>query len=60
LFTLHAVLKGSLKIDSNSEVHKPFHTVVLSSDENEGGVAVEAVEDNTEFLLASCHSVFGM
>lgn len=47
------VLKGSVIVNpgSNSQKEEPFHTLVLSTAQNETGVAIQAVEDETEFVL---------
>ncbi|TFK88697.1 hypothetical protein K466DRAFT_488422 [Polyporus arcularius HHB13444] len=44
---------GALQIGSESEPHKPFHTLVLSAAPGENGVQLTATEENTEFVLAS-------
>ncbi len=49
--TLIAVWSGALKIGSESEPHKPFHTLVLSAAPGENGVQLTATEENTEFVL---------
>ena len=48
----HEALSGSLKVGSpDSEPQKPYHTLVLSANANETGVALTATEDNTEAIL---------
>lgn len=56
MYIIHTVLKGTLKIgDTDSEPLEAFHTLVFSSAKNETGVAITAVEDNTEAILVSGH-----
>ncbi|KIJ44108.1 hypothetical protein M422DRAFT_30627 [Sphaerobolus stellatus SS14] len=48
------IIKGNIIVNpSNSESKKeePFNTLVLSAGANETGVAIQALEDNTEFVL---------
>ncbi|KAF9005605.1 RmlC-like cupin domain-containing protein [Cyathus striatus] len=45
------ILKGSLSISSDNTAYGAFHTLVLSSDDSQTGVAVTALEDSTEFVL---------
>lgn len=45
------ILKGSVRIGSETQAQKPFHTIVLSSNRDETGVSLTATEDNTEFVL---------
>jgi len=47
------ILKGAVKIGKDPKVHPSFHTLVLSSEENQNGVEIEAVEDGTELCLIS-------
>lgn len=47
-------IKGGIKVnagDANSLKEEPFTTLVLSAEANQTGVAIEAVEDGTEFVL---------
>lgn len=46
-----AALNGSLKVGEEPTVHEAFYTLVLSGDENEGGVKLTALEDNTEAVV---------
>ena len=36
---------------SDSLEEEPYHTLVLSQGQNESGVAIQATEDETEFVL---------
>jgi len=47
------ILNGSIKVGGEDQVHKQYHTVVLSSDANQNGVRIEALEDNTDVCLIS-------
>jgi len=48
-------LKGSVLVNpsSGAKAHGAYHTLVLSTKQGEDGVALEAAEDNTEFVLIS-------
>ncbi|KAF8507232.1 RmlC-like cupin domain-containing protein [Gautieria morchelliformis] len=47
------ILKGKIKVNSAAESleEEPYHTLVLSSERNQTGVAVEATEDETELVI---------
>lgn len=47
------VLKGKVKVnpESDSLEETPYHTLVLSGEKNESGVAIQATEDDTEIVL---------
>ncbi|KAK7693616.1 hypothetical protein QCA50_003185 [Cerrena zonata] len=47
------ILKGSLSIGDNEEKHDAFHTLVLSSDNEQDGVKITAAEDGTELILVA-------
>lgn len=48
----HLVLKGSISIGSDPKpIYEAFHTVVLSSEEDQSGVAVSTVEKETELVI---------
>ncbi|EIW60491.1 uncharacterized protein TRAVEDRAFT_145916 [Trametes versicolor FP-101664 SS1] len=46
-------LKGAVRVGSDSTVHGPFHTLVLSAAPDETGIEFTATEDNTEFILCA-------
>jgi quercetin 2,3-dioxygenase len=46
-------LKGSIAVGTEADAHDAFHTLVLSSEGNETGVAITAKVDNTELILVS-------
>lgn len=48
---LQPVLKGSLAIGSVTDAHAAFHTLVLSVENDQTGVSVTALEDETELIL---------
>ncbi|KAM6500562.1 RmlC-like cupin domain containing protein [Amanita muscaria] len=45
------ILKGAISVGSDPTRHEAFHTLVLSSDENQTGVSVTALEKGTEYVL---------
>jgi len=47
------ILKGNILVnpEADSMKEEPFHTLVLSAGKNETGVAIQATEDETEFVL---------
>jgi len=47
------ILKGSLKVGSDTVQQNHFYTLVLSANDNEDGVAIEATDDTTEFILVA-------
>jgi len=47
------ILKGSIKVGKDPKVYPSFHTLVLSTEEQQNGVDIEAVEDGTELCLIS-------
>jgi quercetin 2,3-dioxygenase len=46
-------LKGSIKLGKDPKVHQVFHTLVLSAEDNEDGVNIEALEDGTDLCLVT-------
>jgi len=44
-------LKGKVKIGDSSEIYDAYNTLVLSTDEKQDGVAVEAVDGPAELVL---------
>lgn len=48
---MHTALNGKIAVGDSKDIHDPFHTLVLSADSKETGVAIAAVEDNTDFVL---------
>ena len=44
-------LKGSIAIGNEPEKHEQYNTLVMSANKNETGIAVTALEDETEFIL---------
>lgn len=60
---LSAALKGSVSIGTQPEKHEQYYTLVLSSNSNETGIEVTALEDDTEFILvhnSSFHSALSL
>lgn len=53
---LCVALKGAVRVGSDSTVHGPFHTLVLSAAPDETGIELTATEDNTEFILVCLSS----
>ena len=51
--TITIVLKGKVKVNPgpDSLEEEPYHTLVLSGEQNQSGVAIEATEDETELVL---------
>jgi len=48
----HLVLKGSISIGSDPKlIYEAFYTLVLSSEQDQTGVAVSTVEKDTEFVI---------
>jgi len=45
------ILNGKITIGDSSATHDAFHTLVLSTDDQETGVSVTALEGNTDFVL---------
>lgn len=50
-FITRIALKGSLQVGEEPTAHEAFHTLVLSGDENEGGVKLTALADDTEAVV---------
>ena len=46
-------MSGGLRIGSDSTVHEPYHTLVLSADSTQNGVELIATEENTQLMLVS-------
>ncbi|EIM89891.1 pirin domain-containing protein [Stereum hirsutum FP-91666 SS1] len=46
-------LKGSISIGTQPEKYEQYYTLVLSSNSNETGISVTALEDDTEFVLVA-------
>lgn len=55
---LHTALKGSISIGTQPEKHEQYYTLVLSSNSNETGISVTALEDNTEFILVRTSTLY--
>ncbi|KAF5381025.1 hypothetical protein D9615_003913 [Tricholomella constricta] len=47
------ILKGKVTVGSESNTHDAFHTLVFSSNANETGVSITALEEQTELLLVA-------
>jgi len=47
------ILKGAVAIGDDPERHEAFHTLVFSADQNETGIKITALEDNTEGILVA-------
>lgn len=45
------IMKGSVRVGSESISHNSFHTLVLSAEDDQDGVKLTATEDDTEFIL---------
>lgn len=47
------VLKGKVKVNAatDSLEEEPYHTLVLSQEQNQTGVAIQATEDETELVV---------
>ena len=45
------ILKGRVKVGSDEEDHKEFHTLVFSAKPDQDGVSLEGLEDGTELVL---------
>ena len=53
VFIWTLALKGAVNVGDDPIAHEPFHTLVLSQEDNETGVKLTAAEDGTELVLVS-------
>jgi len=44
-------MNGKVAVGDSSTAHDAFHTLVLSADDQETGVTVTALENDTDFVL---------
>lgn len=55
---VYIALKGSISIGTQPEKHEQYYTLVLSSNSNETGISVTALEDDTEFVLVRTPTLY--